>query len=293
MTDRADRVSFVDAHVHLWDLGTGWYRHIEAADESEGLGPADGLKRDYLLDDYRADTTCVRLDKFVHVSAAFPKGGPTLETRWLDELAERGGGPHAIVGTLDLRKGAADAERQLDIQMKSARFRGIRMTLGLPYESELGRVTLAMLGERALVFDVGIHPHSTIGAATRAAEASSAVCFVLEHMGAPPPLQDSERVSQWRRDVAAFASLPNTVCKLSGMAMTFHRYDSDAFRPYLEYCLEVFGTDRCMFGSNFPVDRLYGSFEALISIYGDLISGLSSDDRRRLMVTNAERVYRI
>lgn len=295
-THRTERPGFVDSHVHLWDLGTGWYRHIVAADESVGLGPADGLKRDYLLGDYRADTACVRLEKFVHVSAAFPKDGPALETRWLDELADRCGAPHAIVGTLDLRKGTADVERQLDIQMESARFRGIRMTLGLPYQSELGRATLAMLADRALVLDVGIHPHSTIDAATRAAEANPAVSFVLEHMGAPPappPLLDSERVSQWRRDVAAFASLGNTVCKLSGIAMTFHRYDIDAFRPYLDHCLEVFGTDRCMFGSNFPVDRLYGNFEALISIYSELISDLPSDDRHCLMVANAERIYRI
>jgi predicted TIM-barrel fold metal-dependent hydrolase len=288
-----EHLAIVDAHMHLWDLSTGWYRHIKAADESVGLGAPDGLKRSYLLEDYQADTARVPLQKIVHVSAAFPKPGPVAETEWLDALAERVGWPQAIVGTIDLRRGAKDVERQLDAHVRSSRFRGIRVTLGFPYDSDVGRAALAMLAERGLVYDVIIAPDSPLAAATRAAAANPGVPFVLEHMGSPPPSSEPARLVRWQREVADFAAVPSTFCKLSGIAMTLHRFDRAGFRPYIDYCLDAFGPDRCMFGSNFPVDSLYGDYDSLFAIYDQLTAGYDDDDRADLFAGTAGRVYRV
>jgi predicted TIM-barrel fold metal-dependent hydrolase len=286
-------LAIVDPHMHLWDLSTGWYRHIEVADESVGLGSPDGFKRNYLLEDYRTDTASVPLRKIVHVSAAFPKPGPVAETDWLDALADQTGWPQAIVGAIDLRRGARDVERQLDAHVRSSRFRGVRVTLGFPYCSEVGRAALAMLAERGLVFDVIVGPDSPLAAATRSAGANPGVPFVLEHMGSPPLRSEPARFAQWQREVTDFARVSTTFCKLSGIAMTLHRFDVAEFRPYVDYCLDVFGPDRCMFASNFPVDALYGDFDTLFAIYDQLAAGYDGDVRADLFAGTAERVYRV
>jgi L-fuconolactonase len=281
----------VDAHIHLWDLSTGWYRHIQAADESVGLGNPAGLKRNYLLSDYRRDTARYPIRKLVHVSAAFPKVGPPAETAWLDNLANDCGYEVAIVGTLDLRQGLDGVRAQLDAQRRSARFRGVRVTLGMPFESRLGAGVFNLLAEYGLLYEVGIHPHTTIPSATRAAAANPSVPFVLEHMGLAPGADALGDFARWKREITDFAALPTTTCKISGVAISVHRFDVEVARPFVKHCLDVFGAGRCMFGSNFPVDALYGSFDELWAMYETLAADLGDRERVELFGGTAEGVY--
>jgi L-fuconolactonase len=66
----------------------------------------------------------------------------------------------------------------------------------------------------------------------------------------------------------------------------------DAFAPWLEYAIEAFGVDRCMFASNFPVDSMYGTFDELYAAFSAVTAGLDSESREKLFARNAERVYR-
>ena len=116
---------------------------------------------------------------------------------------------------------------------------------------------------------------------------------MVEHTGWPRSDSDEER-ALWRAGIDALAGLgDNVVCKLSGLAMPFgDRSACDAFAPWLEYAIEAFGVDRCMFASNFPVDSMYGTFDELYTAFSAVTAGLDAESREKLFAGNAERVYR-
>lgn len=93
--------------------------------------------------------------------------------------------------------------------------------------------------------------------------------------------------------MGALAALgDNVTCKLSGLAMPLGSMSVGAFRPWIEPAIELFGVDRCMFASNFPVDGMHGTFDELYSTFAALTASLDDDSRDKLFATNAERVYR-
>ena len=97
----------------------------------------------------------------------------------------------------------------------------------------------------------------------------------------------------WRDGIDALAALgPNVACKLSGLSMPFGSMSVAAMQRWLEHAIEVFGVDRCMFASNFPVDSAYGTFDELYTTFASVTAGLSDEDRDKIFAANAERIYR-
>ena len=100
--------------------------------------------------------------------------------------------------------------------------------------------------------------------------------MVVEHTGWPRSGSDEE-YALWRTGIDALAGLgDNIVCKLSGLAMPFASIGVEAFAPWLEYAIEAFGVDRCMFASNFPVDSMFGTFDQLYSVFTTVTAGLDA-----------------
>ena len=115
--------------------------------------------------------------------------------------------------------------------------------------------------------------------------------MVVEHTGWPRTDTDEER-ALWRTGLAALAALgDNVFCKLSGLAMPFGSMRVEALAPWLEYAIEVFGADRCMFASNFPVDSACGTFDELYTTFDAVTAGLTEASREQLFAGTAERVY--
>jgi predicted TIM-barrel fold metal-dependent hydrolase len=184
----------------------------------------------------------------------------------------------------------AEAVELLERQMAAARFRGVR-PMGrypgpLPDPGVLGA-----LQERNLVFELMTHPDQLRVAAEGLAGFGELV-VVVEHTGWPRSGTAEER-ALWRDGIEALAALgSNVVCKLSGLAMPMESMSVDALAPWIEYAIEAFGADRCMFASNFPVDAMYGTFDQLYGVFGDVTAGLDDVTRLKLFAGNAERVYR-
>ncbi|HVW43326.1 MAG TPA: amidohydrolase family protein [Amycolatopsis sp.] len=294
MTEATTVPRVVDAHVHHWDPSrVDWYPYLASDDALAGLGMKDVTRMRRLFDQdiYLAESARWNVEKYVHVAAAV---GPHIltETRELGELTARTGHPDAIIGGLDPGVGAAAALAQLDSQVMSPRFRGIRVSEGMDSASPVGRAILGALQERGLVYDLVVHPDEMADTA-RALEAFDTLTIVVEHTGWPLS-EDAEHVERWRDGMARLAALGEHVhCKLSGLAMTLNRFDTAAFRPWIEHCLEVFGDTRCFFASNFPVDGLFGDFDDLYNVYDEVTAGLDAAARARLFADNAERVYGI
>ena len=287
MADRPTRV--VDAHVHIWDpANTGWYPYLSHP-PSHGTGDAAGMYRRFDVDTYQAESAGWHVEKFVNVAAATGRHS-IEETIELDAQAPGRGGPAAIIGGLPPTDTVAEAVELLDRQLTASRFRGVR-PMGIHGGPLPDAGVLRALEERDLVFELMAHTDQLREAAT-GLEGFGDLSVVVEHTGWPRSGADEEYVL-WRDGIDALAALgDNVACKLSGLAMPFGSVQVDALAPWLEYAIEAFGVDRCMFASNFPVDSMYGTFDDLYTAFSTVSAGLDGESRGKLFADNAERIYR-
>jgi len=287
MTTRPTRV--VDAHVHLWDPARAdWYPYLSRPQEHVS-GDTSRMCRRFDVDTYQTEAAGWNVEKLVNVAAA--TGGHSIEeTVELDRNAEASDGPHAIVGGLPPTETVAEAIELIERQMAAPLFRGVR-TMGANMGPLPDARVLTALEERNLVFELMTHPDQLREAADGLA-AFDDLTVVVEHTGWPRSNSDEER-ALWRSGIEALGDLgDNVMCKLSGLAMPLRSMRVDVLAPWLEHAIDVFGVDRCMFASNFPVDSMYGTFDELYETFSAVTAGLDSDSRDNLFAANAERVYR-
>jgi L-fuconolactonase len=289
MTARPDRV--VDAHVHLWDPArSDWYPYLARPQQlGFGSGDASRMSRRFDVDTYKNEAAGWNVEKLVNVAAATGLSS-VEETIELDDKARVSGHPDAIVGGLPPADTVGGAIELIERQMTASRFRGVRPMGGL--EGPLpSTAVLNALAERDLLFELMCHPDQLQAAASQLAGLDDLV-VVVEHTGWPRSNSDEER-ALWRNGIDALAGLgDNIVCKLSGLAMPLGSMSVDALAPWLEYAIEAFGADRCMFASNFPVDAMCGTFDDLYETFSAVTAGFDDETRAKLFADNAERVYR-
>lgn len=280
----------VDAHVHLWDPARAdWYPYL-ARPQDHGSGDGSRMSRRFDVATYRAEASGWNVVKLVNVAAAT---GPHSvdETLELDRQAQYSGHPDAIVGGLPPTDTVSEAVALLDRQMAAPRLRGVR-PMGPLDRPVPDTAVLRALAERDLVFELMTHPDQLAQAAAQLGGVEG-LRVVVEHTGWPRADTDEER-ALWRAGMAALAELGEHVaCKLSGLAMPLRSMDPGAFAPWIEHAIAVFGVDRCMFASNFPVDSQYGTFDELYGAFDKVTSGLDDEARHRLFAGTAERVYRL
>jgi predicted TIM-barrel fold metal-dependent hydrolase len=297
-------MDIVDAHHHLWDLDKLRYPWLLDPATEQIFGGFDTIRRDYRLSDYRADVASRAVVKSVHIQADTDRADSLAETRWLQSLAddERNQGfPHAIIAYADLC--AADIEDVLATQCTYANVRGIRQILNYHSDPKLTYTEADLLKEPcfergfALLADFGLsfdlqcyYPQMT-----RAAELAARypdIPIILNHAGMPAE-RDRAALDGWRDGLRELAACPNVAAKLSGLGMCDPTWTLDSLRPFVLDTLEIFGPMRVLFGSNFPVDKLFGSFDALIDALIDITTRLSDDERRAVFHDNAIHWYRL
>ncbi|MCU1491241.1 MAG: amidohydrolase 2 [Acidimicrobiaceae bacterium] len=289
------RVPIVDAHHHLWDLEQK--RHpwlLDAPDPDSWLGDVTPLHRSYLLHDYLGDALASEVVASVHVEAGWDPEDPVGETRWLQAVADETGFPHAIIAAAELQ--ASNLEEVLEAHCRAANVRGIRQMLDWGerrqlLESPTWRRGLRRLATYGLSFDLQVDSDA-LETAARVAADNTDIVFILDHCGMPRD-RSQEGLALWRRGLQLLAAQPNVVAKVSGLGMFDHAWTTDSIRPYVDELFTAFGAGRCMFGSNFPVDRLYGSYETLVASMRELTSSLSVAEQHAFFHDNAVRVYRI
>jgi len=286
---------FVDAHIHLWELASGWYPLLEqgpeSGEETHGIGDFRKIQRDYTLGDYRAHAAGFDVEKVVHVTAAGKPPTWPDETRWLQELFDREGQPHAAIGWTDFGRPVEEVDAELGAHAEYPIFRGIRHQDVIDYGSEHVDACFAVMQRRGLIYDAVAHEDS-LPAAAATARRFPEMSFILEHAGWPTA-GTPEVFERWTAGVRDFASAPNTAVKISGLVMPLGGFEVERLRPYVETVIDAFGTDRCMFATNFPVDWLFTEYSTLVAGYRELVSGCSAAEQEALFAANAERWYRI
>jgi predicted TIM-barrel fold metal-dependent hydrolase len=187
---------------------------------------------------------------------------------------------------------AADALAQLDRHLAYARMRGIRMpdAEGLLSDPRLGHAVAAM-GERGLSLEADVPPER-MPELSALADRFPRTSFALGHVGVPDE-RSPEYLATWRAALHEVAKRDNIAVKISGLGMRDPRWTVESIRPYVLEAIDAFGVGRCMFGTNWPVDRLYSDLPALVNAYRTLISDLGEQAQRDLLLHNAERFYRM
>lgn len=287
-TGRIDRI--VDAHVHLWDPArVDWYPYLARGDEQLDMGDVSGMARLFDVPTYLAEATGWNVEKLVNVAAA--TGWNSIdETIELDRRAAADGHPDAIIGCLPPTDSVAETVAALERQLTAPRFRGVR-PMGASEGPLPSTEVLRVLQDLGLVLEVMIHPDLLVSTA-KELEHNGDLIVVIEHAGWPRNGSDEER-ALWTDGIDALGSLgDNVLCKLSGLSMPLGSMAAEVQAPWLEYAIDAFGVDRCLFASNFPVDGIRGTLDELYSTYSTVTAGLDDDARDKLFAANAERIYR-
>jgi predicted TIM-barrel fold metal-dependent hydrolase len=294
----------VDPHIHLWDLKTHHYPWLANPGVSF-VGDARELKHDYLLADLLREAGEIQILKVVHVEANHDPADPVEETRWLQGLANEAGSrgmPNGIVAGVDLS--APNAAQVLEGHAAFANTRGIRQILNV-HENKLfdyigrhlmrdsvWRENFALLRRYDMSFDMQIYP-SQMDEAVALAQAHADTQIIINHAGMFVDRSSVAGYRAWRDGLRKLAGCPNVTVKLSGFAMFDHQWTVESLRPYVLETIDTFGVERAMFASNFPVDRLFGSYEDLWRAYASIVADASAAEKDALFRRNAERVYRI
>ncbi|HZP92866.1 MAG TPA: amidohydrolase family protein [Burkholderiales bacterium] len=275
----------IDAHHHLWKLSRGDYSWLDSRRE-----PAlAAIERDYLLEDYRAVARSHGVSGSVVVQAA-----PTVaETQWLLQQAKQSGGLiRGVVGWVDMAAKAAP-----DVLGRLARdrlLRGIRpMLQDIP---EIDWVLQPALDPafRAIIaldlrFDVLIRPPylaSALQALTRYPELRS----VVDH-GAKPDIAGG-MWQTWADGIMRIAEETGAYCKISGLVTEASSdWTAGTLRRYVDHLLECFGTDRLIWGSDWPVATLASEYGRWLDTTAELLGSLPRDEREKVMAKNAISFY--
>jgi predicted TIM-barrel fold metal-dependent hydrolase len=291
----------VDAHHHLWDLNACHYPWLMARGVTRFFGDPTPIQKNYRVADLRDDAADYELAASVHVQVGVAPGDELKETAWLQATGDDTGLPSAIVAFCELD--SPEAPQFLGAQLEFSRLRGARQIIGRSDEEDavtgsgglvddpVWRENLALLGELGLSFDLQLTPGQVPRVAEALADAPD-TDVALCHCGSPWD-QTKAGIESWREGLRLLASLPNVYCKISGFGMFDHPWTVDSIRPIVESCIEIFGADRAMFGSNFPVDKLHATYGKVWRAYEKISESLSEEEQQLLFGDTARSFYRI
>lgn len=294
----------IDAHHHLWDLGELRYPWLEDAEGEAIFGDYSAIRRSYPLEEFLADCSKQGVVKSVHVQAEVDPRDPVTETRWLQAIADRpgsGGFPHAIVAFADLTRN--DVEPVLAEHRASPNLRGIRQILNyhadprLSYterdllEDEGFRRNFKLLRRYDLSFDLQLY-YPQMDRAAELARENADLQIILNHTGMPVE-RDEAGLAGWRAGMRRLAECENVAVKISGLGMCDPAWTQESIRPFVLEVIDLFGVERSMFASNFPVDKIFSDYDRLFEAFKAITVDCSQDERGRLFCDNAARCYRI
>lgn len=275
--------NWIDSHQHFWH-----YNPKELVWMNDKM---DVLKTDYLPDDLKPLMSDTNIDGTVAVQARQNLD----ETEWLLELADSNGFIKGIVGWVDLRSDAVTA--QLKTYASHPKFVGVRHVV---HDEPDDRFMLddkflqgiAELKAFDLTYDLLLFPKH-IPIAIEVVKQFPEQKFVLDHI-AKPFIKDGT-LEPWSPDIRELATYDNVYCKVSGMVTEARWKDwkQADYTPYLDVVFESFGVDRIMFGSDWPVCTLSGTYQEVVEIVRDYVERLSEDEQNRIMGANASQFYHL
>jgi predicted TIM-barrel fold metal-dependent hydrolase len=297
------RIQLIDAHHHLWDLQKNHYPWLSDHPEPHFfLGNYDAIKRNYLPADYRTDSQHHEVIATVHCEAEWDRQDQVGETQWLTDVHHASGLPHAIVAHAWFH--TDNAQEVLARQAAFPLVRGIRskpvtalrpdlMKPGEPGTMQDKRWLegYARLEKYGMSWDLRV-PYWHLYEAAEVAGMFPNIPIVLNHTGFPWD-RSPEGLKAWRQAMHAIAQHAHVSLKVSEFGLKEQAWDYEGNREIVLQAIDIFGIDRCMFASNFPVAGLRVDFDTLVSSVAKMISHFSEAQQHAFFVGNAARFYRL
>jgi len=277
----------VDAHVHLADpqtFGYAWTKHAPVLNRT--VLPADLFKA----------AAPVQIEKFVFVEVDVDLPQHVAEAEWIDGLAKAEPRLAGMVAALPLELGkAVEADLAKIAALKVAR--GIRRLIQNQADPDFCIRQkfiegLKLLPKHDLVFDICVF-HRHMPNVIKMVQQCPEVRFVLDHIGKPGIKAGIS--DPWRQHMKELAAFPNVACKISGVSTEAdHKtWTAEQLKPYIAHAIDAFGFERCMYGGDWHVLELAGTYPQWVEVVDWVIEGASADEKRKLYRDTATRVYRL
>lgn len=293
----------VDAHLHLWDLDKLTIPWLQTGSGERFFGNPDPIRKNYLARDFTRDHTGAA-DRSILIEAGGPPEHAWREAAWLQQAIDGPGEPAALVARASLE--SPDFEVQLERLESLPAFRGIRQIVGRSpaedsatgtgqlLENSDWRRGLGLLERSGASFDLQLTPPQ-MGRLADILACHEELPVALCHCGSPWQLANghSEMDPLWRAGVRKLAELPNVQCKISGLAMFSRPWREERVAEVVETVMACFGPERCMWGSNFPVDKLHVDYPGNLSRYREATEYLSTGEKAQVFGETARRFYRL
>jgi L-fuconolactonase len=273
----------IDSHQHFWQVGRFDYPWM-----TSDVGV---LYRDYLPPTLEPILERNGVAKTVLVQAS----DSMAESRWLLSLADAHPFIAGVVGWVDLA--SPEVQQQLDELTMHQKFKGVRHLV----ESESADNWLAQpavlrglqqLASSGTSYDLLVHTRHLKHVRT-VAETCPDLSLVIDH-AAKPPIARGE-IKEWAQELRPVAAYKNIHCKLSGLVTEANHngWQVDDLRPFVECALELFGADRLMFGSDYPVCLVAASYDRVLESFQEILKDLSAEEQKQIFAGNASKFYRL
>ena len=272
----------VDTHVHFWNPAALDYFWLTPSEP-------EALRRAFMPEELEPQRSASGVTHGVYVQV----GHDPTENDWVLNVTRPYPWIRGIVGWLDLT--APDLESQIMRASRDPRFKGVRhLTHAITNPNWLTRkdvqAGLETVADHGLSLDLVLRSDQ-LEMVFDVIAAHPRVAFVLDHMGNPP---FSGNLEGWRANIARLATLPNLVCKVSGLLTNFkNTVDFDSLRETIQFGFKTFSMNRVMFGGDWPVSTLAAPYQRTLEIVRDALGALPEPDARAFWFENAARVYRI
>jgi predicted TIM-barrel fold metal-dependent hydrolase len=292
-------IDIVDAHHHIWRMADLPWLAGEMVPRI--FGPYRPVRRDYLAGEYIAEATSCGISSSVYVQANWPLDRSEDEIRWLRGVHDETGWPTAVIGSADLFSPGASAVMRRQAALTPI-VRGVRLQLHWHERPEFRfasapdrmndpvfRRNIATLAELGWLFELQVFTDQMADAAEFVA-AFPDTAFVLVHAGMLETTEPS-RVDAWTRGMRLLADRPNVVVKLTGQGTFVHRVDEALIDMVTTTCLDLFGSRRCMWGSNFPIEKIWTDLPTLVATWREVLDRQPIEVRRDVFAETARHVY--
>ena len=290
----------IDAHHHIWrQQDLPW---LMGPEQPRIFGEYGAIRRDYLIEEYLKDIHGNGIEKSVYVQANWEPSQAIDEAKWVQSVSDEYGWPNAIVAYADFT--VEDVRPQLDALSKVDLVRGIRQQFhwhenpayrfaphaNLASDENVKR-NMQHFSDYGWSFDLQVFADQMSDAA-QLIEDCPDVTFILQHSGMLEDISGAG-IADWEEGMRKLAVYPNMINKLSAFGTFIHRNDPSFISDMIHRSIAIFGADRCMFGSNFPIEKLWTSYDELFAAFKSAAKVLSQDQQNLIFKQTAMKIYRL
>ena len=294
-------IPIIDAHHHFWDLGLNKNPWLNSDKQIPfRYGDYKSICKNFLTTDYFEVSKNHNIVKTIHMETEWDPNDPIGETEWLHKLFEMTGFPNALVAQAWFDRN--DIEKVLENQSKYDLTRSIRHkpkstnnpntkldNIKGSLNDPVFRSGYSLLKKHKLHFDLQT-PWWHLNDATQLAKDFPDTIIILNHTGLPSD-RSFDGLNQWRMNLEEFSEQPNTAIKISGICVPDKKWTVKLNKEIILDVINIFGYERCMFASNFPVDSLCATFDEIYNGFKNITAGLPENEIQCLFHDNAIKYY--